>query len=186
MELPRPAQQLTRPGAPVKQSAQLLLRRRRGAGHGDPPEAQRAHHRGDHAGRVPLHLVQQRALPGRALDLLPGQDVDLLLAVRVAGEEVPDPVQQPLLPGEHAGLPHVEHGRLELGPGSRIARPVGAAAGAGNPPSGDRVRPRRQDRRLDDPHAHRGEHRAGRHSELGIPVTDATPNDSELRGTSRR
>ena len=69
-------------------------------------------------GRVALRLSQQRALPRRSLDLLLGQDVDLLLAVRVAGEEVPDPVQQPLLLGEDVGLPDVEHGGLELRPGA--------------------------------------------------------------------
>src|SRR5215467_11433065 len=63
---------------------------------------------------VPLGLGEQRAAPGRRLDPLLCGDVDLLLAVRVAAEEVPDPVQQALLLRVHVGLPHVEHGRFEL------------------------------------------------------------------------
>ncbi len=46
------------------------------------------------------------------------------------------------------------------------------AAGAGDPPFGDRVRPRRPHGGLDGPHADRGEHRIERCGELGIPVMD--------------
>jgi hypothetical protein len=45
-------------------------------------------------------------------------------------------------------------------------------AGAGDPPLGDGVRPGRPRRRLDDRHAGRGEHGAGRGGELGVPVPD--------------
>src|ERR1019366_4119728 len=60
-------------------------------------EPQRAQHAGEHGDGVLLSLGAERALPRGGLDLLLRQDVDLLLAVRVAGAEVPDPVQQPLL-----------------------------------------------------------------------------------------
>ncbi len=51
--------------------------------------------------------------------------------------------------------------------------PVQALApGAGNPPLRDRVRPRRPDRRLDDPHTSSGEHRVKGRRELGVPVPD--------------
>ena len=43
---------------------------------------------------------------------------------------------------------------------------------AGNPAFRDRVRTRRLHRRLDDPHADRGEDRVERRGELGIPVAD--------------
>jgi hypothetical protein len=46
------------------------------------------------------------------------------------------------------------------------------AAGAGNPPFGDRVRTRRLDGRLDDPHPGRGEYRVEGGGELGVPVPD--------------
>jgi len=64
----------------------------RAEGDGDVLEAQGGEHAVEHALGVLLRLGQQRALPGGGLDLLLGQDVDLLLAVRVAGEEVADPV----------------------------------------------------------------------------------------------
>src|SRR5215470_17881783 len=44
--------------------------------------------------------------------------------------------------------------------------------GAGNPPFRDRVRTRRLNRCLDDPHANSGEHRVERRGELGVPVPD--------------
>jgi chloride channel protein, CIC family len=50
------------------------------------------------------------------------------------------------------------------------------AAGAGNPPLRDRVRRRRPDRCLDDPHTDRSEHRVERCGELGIPVADQELN----------
>jgi hypothetical protein len=46
------------------------------------------------------------------------------------------------------------------------------AAGTGDPPSGDRVRPRRLDRYFDDPHADGGAYGAEGRSELGVPVAD--------------
>ena len=46
------------------------------------------------------------------------------------------------------------------------------AASAAHPALRDRVRPRRLDRRLDDPHADRGEHRIEPNGEHRIPVTD--------------
>ena len=46
------------------------------------------------------------------------------------------------------------------------------AAGAGNPALRDRVRPRRLDRGLDDPHAGRGEDRIEGRGELGIAVPE--------------
>jgi hypothetical protein len=46
------------------------------------------------------------------------------------------------------------------------------AAGAGNPPLRDRVRPRRLDRSLDDPHAGRGEDRVEGRGELGVAVPE--------------
>ena len=46
------------------------------------------------------------------------------------------------------------------------------AAGAGDPPLRDRVRPGRLHRGLDDLQANRGEHRVERGGELGIPVPD--------------
>ena len=81
----------------------------------DTLKTQRVEHPGQHADGVFCAGRAAHYAAGRVLDLLLGQDVDLLLAVRVAGEEVADPVQQPLLLGDHIGLPHVEHGRLELG-----------------------------------------------------------------------
>ena len=57
-------------------------------------EAQGRQHAVERPLGVLLRLGQQRALLGRGLDLLLGQDVDLLLAVRVAGEEVTDAVEQ--------------------------------------------------------------------------------------------
>jgi hypothetical protein len=50
---------------------------------------------------------------------------------------------------------------------------VGALApGAGDPPLANRVRPRRLDRGLDDPHADRGEDCVERVGVLGVPVSD--------------
>ena len=46
------------------------------------------------------------------------------------------------------------------------------APGTGNPPLRDRVRPRRLDRGLDDPHAGRGEDRIEGRGELGIAVPE--------------
>jgi len=43
-------------------------------------------------------------------------------------------------------------------------------AGAGDPSFSDRVRPRRLDGRLDNPHADRGEHRVEHRGEFRIPV----------------
>ena len=57
------------------------------------------------------------------------------------------------------------------------------AAGAGNPPLGDRVRPGRSDRGLDDPHADSGEHRVEGRSELGVAVPDQELQ-AGLRGPS--
>jgi hypothetical protein len=62
-------------------------------GDGDVLEAQRGQHAVEHPLGVLLRLAQQRALLGGGLDLLLGQDIDLLLAVRVAGEEVTDAVE---------------------------------------------------------------------------------------------
>ena len=89
---------------------------------GDAAEPQGVQHARQHAAGVLLRLGQQRAAAGRGLDLLLRQDVDLLLAVRVAGEEVPDPVQQALLLGVHVGLPDVEHGGLQPGVRERHGR----------------------------------------------------------------
>ena len=62
--------------------------------------------------------------------------------------------------------------RLEM-PLAGDQHPVQAlAASAAHPALRDRVRPRRLDRRLDDPHADRGEHRIESSGELRIPVTD--------------
>jgi hypothetical protein len=49
------------------------------------------------------------------------------------------------------------------------------AAGAGDPAFRDRVRPRRPHRGLDDPDPGRGQHRAERRSERGVPVPDEEP-----------
>jgi len=46
------------------------------------------------------------------------------------------------------------------------------SAGAAHPALRDRVRPRRPDGRLDDPHAGRGEHPVEHGGELGVPVPD--------------
>src|SRR2546430_5561202 len=53
------------------------------------------------------------------------------------------------------------------------------AAGAGDPPLGDRVRARRTDRRCDDPPPDSREHGIECWGELGVPVTD-----EELEGVS--
>jgi len=68
--------------------------------------------------RLNTELVVMALRRGR-LDLLLGEDVDLLLAVRITGEEVPDPVEQPLLLRVHVGLAHVQRGGLEPGAGKR-------------------------------------------------------------------
>ena len=80
-------------------------------------EAERGQHAVEHALRVLLRLGEQRALLGRGLDLLLGDLVHLLLAVRVAGEEVADPVEQALLLGVHVRLVHVELSRYEAASG---------------------------------------------------------------------
>ena len=82
--------------------------------HRDLGEPQRVEHAVHHPAGVGPGLGDQRAVPGRVADLLLGQLVHGLLAVRVAGEEVADPVQQALLLGEHVGLLDVQHRRLEL------------------------------------------------------------------------
>jgi hypothetical protein len=46
------------------------------------------------------------------------------------------------------------------------------AAGTGDPPFGDSVRPRRLDRCFDDPHADGGEYGVEGRGELGVPVAD--------------
>src|SRR5271170_4955691 len=84
-------------------------------GDGDVLEAEGGEHTLEHPLGVPLRLGQQRALLGGGLDLLLSQDVDLLLAVRIAREEVPDPVEQALLLRVHVGLRDVEDGRFQLG-----------------------------------------------------------------------
>jgi hypothetical protein len=58
-------------------------------------------------------------------------------------------------------------------PFTRDQHPVQAlAARAGDPPFRDSVRARRPHRRLDDPHADRGEHGVECGGELGVPVPD--------------
>ena len=59
------------------------------------------------------------------------------------------------------------------------------AASAAHPALRDCVRPRRLDRRLDDPHADRGEHRIEPNGELRIPVTDQEFQAVEKRPTDR-
>ena len=77
-------------------------------------EPQRPEHARQHRLRVLLRFGQQRARPGRVLDLLLRRLVDRLLVVRVAGEEVPDPVGQALLPGADVGVLDGQHRGLEL------------------------------------------------------------------------
>src|SRR3984957_11142487 len=97
-----------------------------GEGDRDVAEAERGQHAVEHALRVLLRLGEQRALLSCGLDLLLGDLVHLLLAVRVAREEVADPVEQALLLGVHVRLVHVELSRLQLGLGerNRHGRPV--------------------------------------------------------------
>jgi hypothetical protein len=52
-----------------------------------------------------------------ALDLPLGQDVNLLLAVRIVREEVSDPVQQALLLCEHIRSLNIQDGGFKLRPG---------------------------------------------------------------------
>ena len=62
---------------------------------------------------VVLRCASERSELARGVvDLLRGQNVDRLLAVRVAGEEAPDPVDQSLLLSENVGLMDIQHGWL--------------------------------------------------------------------------
>src|SRR2546430_2608786 len=66
-------------------------------GRRDVLEAERVEHALEHRAGVRLGPLRQAALPGGCADLVLGEGVHLLLAVRVRREEVADPVEETAL-----------------------------------------------------------------------------------------